>query len=580
VLPEDYLPQKISPVRTRGAYVSPPRTSDKGTLSKRVLEALKKQLNFDNKKKPAPVGRPKKQAPEVCKTSAYYADKHPIAKRKRGFAHPTEEVKNCIAMEYQNLGKPGKGIDGAKWCTSVNQVATKYNVHRITVLKYSKNFTANKTLRKKPMQQPKRVMTKKIEIATNKIVDDNPNDTWDEIAEKLTDKSGLKIHRTTIAKFMKAGGLRTFKVKFKSLLSKKQRASRLAFAIEHKDDAMDDVVHLDEKYFDIASSRRTEKRRQGATPKPKTFSSRRFPPKAFFLTAVAKPNKKYNFNGKIGCWRVCTLKTAKKKSVNHAKGDVYEVDCNMDAEKYAELIIQVVIPAARKKMHWLKTIKFQEDNATPHSSALYKPGIDEAMRKNGIVSMAQPPQSPDCNVLDLSVFSALQAGVDKLTPSMRKNNQSVADATYQAWTNYSAGSLALAFETRSVILHCIEYHKGGNGFKIPHVGIRSELKEHIKQINEMLETDDCKDTPESLAAAARGSKKGKLPKAQSWQSKPAPSAPSDHGGTSGVKRGRPQGAKNIELEKKEDSDSDSDRLFRLPSNIRRDTNGRGKARKK
>lgn len=405
-------------------------------------------------------------------------------------------------------------------------------------------------------------MSTKAFNALVKLVDDHGSETWENLAVMLDKAVGVKVHRTCVASAMRKIGVRTFKERYKSLLSDKHRASRMAFAAKHKNDEADMEVHVDEKYFEIASARRTEKRRKGKTPKAKRFQSKRFQPKAFFLTAAAKPNKTRGFDGKIGCWRVGVLKTALRSSKNHAKGARYLVDCDLDAEKYKDMMIELVYKTARQKMPWAKTITIQEDNATPHTSQEYVGPLKRARQKYKIALREQPAQSPDTNVLDLAVFSSMQSIVDKLTGEQRKCADTVAAAVDKAWGGLRAGTLALAFETRAVVLHAIEYHKGGNGFKIPHVGLRQELRTHLGQLNDMLDTANCLDTPNSVIK--KMSSVGTVRKATSYQDKSAPQT-------------GPSGAKKRKTTNSVKSPSSSPANRRVPTNIRPDKwKGKGK----
>ena len=173
---------------------------------------------------------------------------------------------------------------------------------------------------------------------------------------------------------------------------------------------------MDEKYFEYASKRKSQKRRKGVTPESLRCQSKRFKPKTMFLVAVGKPNLEHKFDGRIACHRVCAWKTALRKSVKHAKGDMYLVDTTLDAELMEEILITKILPAAREKMHWVETIQVQSDNASPHGKSA---ALDKAFKKFGCERFPQPAQSPDLNVLDLTVNSSLQAAVDKLTPGQR-----------------------------------------------------------------------------------------------------------------------------------------------------------------
>ena len=58
-----------------------------------------------------------------------------------------------------------------------------------------------------------------------------------------------------------------------------------------------------------------------------------------------------------------------------------------------------------------------------------------------------------------------------MTGEQRKCADTVANAVDKAYAALKPSTIALGFEMRNVVLHSIEHHNGGNGFKIPHVGL-------------------------------------------------------------------------------------------------------------
>ena len=88
------------------------------------------------------------------------------------------------------------------------------------------------------------------------------------------------------------------------------------------------------------------------------------------------------------------------------KGEWYPEDCNMDGELFEELVKRDVIPAIQTKMPWAKEVAVQMDGAKPHTKAgvltrLNALGAKKAVKVKFVV---QPANSPDFNVLDLSLF--------------------------------------------------------------------------------------------------------------------------------------------------------------------------------
>ena len=50
------------------------------------------------------------------------------------------------------------------------------------------------------------------------------------------------------------------------------------------------------------------------------------------IVANARPDPSHDFDGKIGTWRICIMKTAERSSKRRKRGEEYEFDCTIDAE--------------------------------------------------------------------------------------------------------------------------------------------------------------------------------------------------------------------------------------------------------
>ena len=132
-------------------------------------------------------------------------------------------------------------------------------------------------------------------------------------------------------------------------------------------------------------------------------------------------------------WPLVEDYTAKRKSQNHERGDVYTKNIESITKKiYKHYLINYVIPAIKSK--WPRREKgsliyIQQDNARPHVCEDDKDvlSVGEAGGWN-IRMLCQPPNSPDFNVLDLGFFRAIQSiqlerevwGVEKLIDEVQR----------------------------------------------------------------------------------------------------------------------------------------------------------------
>ncbi|CAM9790622.1 unnamed protein product [Sphacelaria rigidula] len=65
------------------------------------------------------------------------------------------------------------------------------------------------------------------------------------------------------------------------------------------------------------------------------------------IVANARPDASHNFDGKIGIWRICVLKTAERSSKGRKRGEEYEFDCTIDAGWYKTWYIDELLPAIK-----------------------------------------------------------------------------------------------------------------------------------------------------------------------------------------------------------------------------------------
>jgi hypothetical protein len=180
---------------------------------------------------------------------------------------------------------------------------------------------------------------------------------------------------------------------------------------------MEDIVHVDEKWFYLSKDKMNFYLLSDEDIPHRQVQSKRFIGNVMFLAALAKPrwdyNRKIKFSGKIGLWPIVEYEPAQRNSKNRPKGTLVTKPIEINREIYTKLIIEKVIPAIKSK--WLKNqksvaIRIQQDNARPHAK-VDDPAILEAGHEGGwnITLTCQPPNSPDFNVLDLGYFNSIQS---------------------------------------------------------------------------------------------------------------------------------------------------------------------------
>jgi len=214
-------------------------------------------------------------------------------------------------------------------------------------------------------------------------------------------------------------------------------------------------VHLDEKWFYVGGNGIIYQQRE-EPPEYQHCGHKVARIKTMFLAVVCDlPTMP-----KIGIWPLEQPKTALRRSVNHDKGDVYMVNREVDGEFYAQLLQKKVFPALRRKLPG-KTIIVQQDNAPPHKHLSIATLFDRQPR----ISLHPNPQcanSPETNVLDLSIFSWLS---HKVKASAPKSREEVHAAVANAWHRMEPSTVVNSFGClRRVHAAIVEQH-GNNEFR-------------------------------------------------------------------------------------------------------------------
>ena len=191
------------------------------------------------------------------------------------------------------------------------------------------------------------------------------------------------------------------------------------------------------------------------------------------LCAIARPSPKHNFDGMIGCWRVTDFHIYKRASTFEGKkyraGDKRRKDCNMDGEKFVQMMKEDVLPAIRRKLPKASSVALQYDNAGPHVSKASVKLINALVAKKSrgpkITIFKQERNSPCTNACDLGFNKSL----DSRLPHRRAFNLDKFEKQILAACNsYPSEKLDAIFDMKSRVLECIIQAKGLNDFDLPH----------------------------------------------------------------------------------------------------------------
>ncbi|XP_042003721.1 uncharacterized protein LOC121752680 [Salvia splendens] len=282
--------------------------------------------------------------------------------------------------------------------------------------------------------------------------------------------SKLDVSKSTIGRFVKEHHLRPHTNAIKPLLTASNKVARMRWGLSHiqplivngmqKYHTMHNVVHIDEKWF--------------------------------YMTKTS--DRYYLLPDEIEPYRSCifpftTMEPAKRKSKNRPRGTMETKPIqSVNKEVMRECLIQKIIPAIKAKWpeNISKEIFIQQDNAKPHIhhndaeflSVASTDGFKFHIR-------CQPPQSPDCNVLDLGYFRAIQSLQDD---KVAKGVDDLLRNVHSSFDELSPYTLNNVFLTLQGCLTEILKVQGGNGYKTPHMN--KERLTRMETLPDTLEVEE------------------------------------------------------------------------------------------
>lgn len=362
------------------------------------------------------------------------------------------------------------------------ELAQQYGVSRWTIGRIwkavQKHLTHNQAL--KPSKDYKGKVGRKVMQIPDQAIMDLP------LRKRCNIRSmacALNISKSSVHRLVKWGKVRRHSSTLKPALTVKNKIQRLRFCLQQLDPLtvntqpafkdMFNVIHVDEKWFFMSKTSQnfylapTEMEPYRAT-KHKSHIC-----KVMFLVAVTRPwygeDGELIFDGKIGCFPLVEILPAQRTSRLRPRGTLETKPIKHVTQAVIKRVfLTELLPAIKAK--WPisadQTIYIQQDNATPHLNV----GDAEFQREAtadgfNIILMAQPPNSPDLNVLDLGFFRAIQSIQHQQMP--RDIDQLVSAVKY-SFHIFEPKLLNFVFLTYMYVMREIFKVGGGNNYIMPH----------------------------------------------------------------------------------------------------------------
>ena len=193
-------------------------------------------------------------------------------------------------------------------------------------------------LSNKPRSGRPSPLTPTKKAALRKINKENRSFTLRQVSGQLNE-IGLEYSSSTARRWFEAEGAYKVARRIKPSLSDAQKKRRIDFICDQVDETtgnyldMGNVIHLDESWFFLLRTKEKIRIFPGEQiPGSPRVQHKSHLPKIMAIVANARPDPSHDFDGKIGIWRICIMKTAKRSSKRRKRGEEYEFDCTIDAE--------------------------------------------------------------------------------------------------------------------------------------------------------------------------------------------------------------------------------------------------------
>ena len=323
--------------------------------------------------------------------------------------------------------------------------------------------------------------------------------TWEEMTERFNERTGKNVSTPTVFRFCKSRGWREVCDKYVPCLTSADVKARREWAEQHvnyawigrenlrHDNLRDDWkkvawIDIDEKWF-YMRTRKKKKLHEGQKRSKTAVKSKRFIDKVMGLCAVGRPQG--DFDGIIGIYRCSEKRQAERNSKFHARGEWYEVDCEVNGEMFRSMVQTKLIPDIQRKLLGYDCVYVQMDGARAHVKFwedLVKLGAGRRQingQKTPIIRFVrQPANSPDTNVLDLCFFRSLAKLVSKKERTFKQGYEGkeafwkhVVKTFYEY---HDERTMDRCWRTKSAVVQSILDAQGTNDYELPHGYIESK----------------------------------------------------------------------------------------------------------
>jgi transposase len=255
------------------------------------------------------------------------------------------------------------------------------------------------------------------------------------ISHLLKQHAGVDVHRSTVARSLKRGGLDSFSKRKKPLLRVKQRKDIMAFAKRHKHWTIDDWKRV---YF----SDETKINRYGSDGRSYCWKKRGEPLRDHHVVTTVKHG-----GGSIMVWGCFSAA---------GPGYICLIEGNMNAEDYCGILEFDFLDTLEYYGVEVEDVVVQHDNDPKHTAGSTKKWLED----NGIEVLEWPSQSPDLNPIEYLWWVVKHRLKEYQT--VPKNNDELWQRVVEIWNGLEADLCLGLVESMPRRIAAVLAAKGGH----------------------------------------------------------------------------------------------------------------------
>lgn len=261
---------------------------------------------------------------------------------------------------------------------SVRQIATQLTKPKSTVQSVLKQYKDTGSLKVKERSGRPRVTTKREDSLLVLNSKKNRKKPATVLTSELNDSRDSNVSLTTVKRRLRSAGLFGRIAAKKPYLKPINQLKRLKWAKAHKDwtkEQWKKVLFTDESKFEIFGSKRRS-------------YVRRMPGERMSMECI-QPTVKHG-GGSVMVWGCFG---------GNKTGDLIQIEGIMDKKVYHNVLVRRAVPSGLRLCG--KGFTFQQDNDPKHTSHYCMNYLKSKESQKVLKIMTWPPQSPDCNPIEL-----------------------------------------------------------------------------------------------------------------------------------------------------------------------------------